>query len=104
MPHYKDGTEALPGDIARGKGYNIPHEVTGVVLQVFPAESCNLRISVATEKKYPADLDFKYQNFINAPVGPLYKKPDGSIGEVELNIEAGSVQEFELVYRPEATK
>jgi len=101
MPHYKDGTEAKPGDIARGKGYNIPHEITGVVLQVFPSESCNLRIAVATEKQYPANLGFKYSNFTNGGHGPLYKKPDGTVGEVDLNIEAGSVQEFELVYRPE---
>lgn len=30
--HYKNGTEAELGDIARGKGYNLPYEVQGVVV------------------------------------------------------------------------
>ena len=34
MPHYKDGTEAKVGDVVKGRGYNIPHEITGKVVQV----------------------------------------------------------------------
>lgn len=45
MPHYKDGTVAQVGDVVRGKGYNIPHEVIGKVLSVSAAETCNLSIA-----------------------------------------------------------
>ena len=42
MPHYKDGTEAKVGDVIRGKPYNTPREIVGVVLSVTPnTESCN---------------------------------------------------------------
>jgi hypothetical protein len=46
MPHYIDGTEAKVGDIARGKPYNTPYEVVGVITGITPdADSCNLRIA-----------------------------------------------------------
>lgn len=48
MPHYADGTEAKLGDHVRGKPYNTPHEVTGVVVGVVTdSESCNLRVAFA---------------------------------------------------------
>lgn len=49
MPHYKDGTEAKVGDIIKGKPYNTPHEVVGVVVRVTPdSESCNLVVAFTT--------------------------------------------------------
>ena len=48
MPHYKDGSPAKVGDMVRGKPYNTPHEVTGVVTLVTPGqESCNLKVAFA---------------------------------------------------------
>lgn len=48
MPHYKDGTEAKVGDVVKGKGYNIPHEIIGTVVSIQPnADACNLRVAVA---------------------------------------------------------
>jgi hypothetical protein len=52
MPHYADGTEAKLGDHVRGKPYNTPHEVTGVVVGVVPdSESCNVRVAFARPLK-----------------------------------------------------
>lgn len=53
MPHYSDGTEAKPGDIVRGKGYNIKDEsgelaeIVAVVAAVNPnASACNITVIV----------------------------------------------------------
>jgi hypothetical protein len=52
MAHYKDGTAAHLGDEVRGKGYNIPHEVTGGVVGITPgAGSCDLHIVTARAAK-----------------------------------------------------
>ena len=51
MPHYKDGTEAKLLDVIKGKPYNTPHEVVGVVVGITPsAESCNLRVMFVTRE------------------------------------------------------
>lgn len=49
MPHYKDGTEAKLLDVIKGKPYNTPHEVVGVVVGITPnTDSCNLRVMFTT--------------------------------------------------------
>ena len=49
MPHYKDGTEAKLMDVVKGKPYNTPHEIVGVVVGITPgADSCNLRVMFTT--------------------------------------------------------
>lgn len=45
MPHYKDGTEANVGDLVKGRGYNVPHEIIGRVVNVRPGESCTLSVA-----------------------------------------------------------
>jgi len=45
MPHYKDGTEAKVGDLVKGKGYNVPHEIIGKVVNVRQGENCTLSIA-----------------------------------------------------------
>ncbi len=48
MPHYKDGTTARLGDIVRGKGYNIPHEIIGPVVRIEAgSDQCNITVAVA---------------------------------------------------------
>ncbi|HEV8642154.1 MAG TPA: hypothetical protein VGV13_13725 [Methylomirabilota bacterium] len=59
MPHYRDGTEANVGDVVRGRGYNIGHEIIGKVLSITPgAETCNLSIAciAAPSVIYRADV------------------------------------------------
>jgi hypothetical protein len=50
MPHYADGTEAKIGDIVRGVGYNVKHEIIGKVVNVRPGESCTLSVATVTTK------------------------------------------------------
>lgn len=45
MPHYKDGLEAKVGDVVKGKGYNVLHEIIGKVVDVRPGDSCNLTVA-----------------------------------------------------------
>lgn len=43
--HYKDGTKAQLGDLVRGTGYNIKHEIHGMVVGLKPGEtSCNIHV------------------------------------------------------------
>lgn len=47
MAHYKNGAAAHIGDIARGRGYNLPYDVQGVVVGLTPgSESCNIHLAV----------------------------------------------------------
>lgn len=45
MPHYSDGVEAQVGDLVKGKGYNVDHEIIGKVVNVRPGESCTLTVA-----------------------------------------------------------
>lgn len=58
MPHYSDGTIANLGDLVKGKPYNTPYEVTGVVVGIVPnSESCNLRVAFTKPTVWPEDPD-----------------------------------------------
>ncbi len=47
--HYKNGREAKVGDLVRGRGYNLKHEFTGVLIDAQPhLESCNFTVVTAT--------------------------------------------------------
>lgn len=55
MPHYVDGTEAVVGDVVRGKGYNIKDEngelatIVGILVGVTPGvEQCNVKVLIPT--------------------------------------------------------
>lgn len=45
MPHYEDGQEAQLGDLVQGKGYKVPHEIIGRVVNIRPGESCTLSVA-----------------------------------------------------------
>lgn len=45
MPHYQDGTAARLHDVVRGKPFNTPHEVIGVVVGIEAGESCNMQVT-----------------------------------------------------------
>jgi hypothetical protein len=50
MPHYKDGTEAKVGDLVRGFGYNVKHEIIGKVIQLTKAcPTCNIAVAYIGE-------------------------------------------------------
>jgi hypothetical protein len=51
MPHYKSGTPAAIGDIVKGRGYNIPHEIIGKVLAINQdSDTCNLTVACVAKE------------------------------------------------------
>jgi hypothetical protein len=47
--HYSNGRAARAGDLVRGKGYNLNHEIVGVLVYANPgASSCNCQIATVT--------------------------------------------------------
>ena len=51
MPHYKSGTAAAVGDIVKGRGYNVPHEIIGKVLEISEkSDTCNLTVACVSKE------------------------------------------------------
>jgi len=47
--HYANGRAASIGDLVRGKGYNIKHEIVGLLLEAHPgAATCNCRVAAVS--------------------------------------------------------
>lgn len=47
--HYANGRSAKAGDLVRGKGYNIKHEIVGLLIRANPsASSCNCNVATVT--------------------------------------------------------
>lgn len=88
MPHYKDGTPANPGDIVRGKGYNVKDsggnlkEIVAVVMSVNPnVQQCNVTLLIPEQY-----------------VGTLTSTALGKSGAMFAGtIEYGQTDHFELV-------
>ena len=48
--HYSNGRAAKAGDVVKGKGYNIKHEIVGLLIQASPgASSCNCQVATVTK-------------------------------------------------------
>lgn len=95
--HYANGRAAKVGDIVRGKGYNIKHEITGLLLSANPgAAQCNCTVatvSTASQLKchgwrnqQTGDLAFSHQDLEGGKV-PV-------ISEVVATIEYGQLDAF----------
>ncbi len=74
--HYKDGSPAHLGDLVRGRGHNLPHDVQGIVVGLTPGtEACS--IHVATLRLHqPVGTQ-------TAPFPAIYEE-HGACGEWEL--------------------
>jgi hypothetical protein len=47
--HYSNGRAAKAGDLVRGKGYNIKHEIVGLLVYANPgASACNCKVATVT--------------------------------------------------------
>jgi len=81
--HYRDGTEAKLGDIVRGRGYNLPYDVQGVVAGINPGQQgCSIHI-IAVQPHVPLGS-------VRTPFVPT------------LTEEHGTCEAFELVHRDPA--
>jgi hypothetical protein len=48
--HYANGRAAKAGDLVKGKGYNIKHEIIGLLLYANPATTaCNCHVATVTK-------------------------------------------------------
>jgi hypothetical protein len=44
--HYSNGRIAKVGDVVKGKGYNIKHEIIGLMIQINPnSDTCNCEVA-----------------------------------------------------------
>ncbi len=43
--HYENGRKAKLGDLVRGKGYNVKHEIIGKVVNLRARDCCNLSVA-----------------------------------------------------------
>lgn len=81
--HYKNGERVQVGDVARGKGYNQPYPVQGVVVGCNPGQQgCDIHLAVVV------------------PIVPLGTERVAVMPAVVE--EHGTCGEFELVHRPPA--
>lgn len=81
--HYKDGTEAKVGDVVKGQGYNIKHDVVGIVLALKNEETCNITVSAFDGLDQEKLEAFNYHE------------------AAKLTTEYGEAKAFDLVYRKE---
>ena len=91
--HYANGRAAQAGDVVRGKGYNIKHEITGLLVYANPGNSaCNCQVATVT-----ANLNVENSTSDN---GEVFLKPkySSSLGFLASNgwatIEYGQLDAF----------
>lgn len=85
MPHYADGTEAKVGDLVKGHGYNVKHEIIGKVINVRPGNSCTLSVAYVGATTAVWFRDGEDNRMAFAPV------------HVVADIEYGDTRSFEKV-------
>lgn len=90
MPHYKDGTEAKVGDVVKGKGYNVPHEIIGKLVHITPGDTaCNVVVA-HVGKDSPV-----YGQLIDGE----FRLNKNTTGRVDASYEYGQADAFELLHR-----
>jgi len=81
--HYKDGTEAQLGDMARGKPFNTPHEVVGLVGRITPGSgSCNMVVFFVGKERIAEEQPGG--NFKGMGPFPCVKYDYANVGDFEL--------------------
>ena len=93
--HYANGRAAKAGDLVRGKGYNIKHEIIGLLVFANPASSsCNCQVATVT-KNSPV-LHYAYPNPEPNADGAVFFKGNypPSFKGVEATLEYGQLDAF----------
>lgn len=85
--HYANGREAKKGDLVRGRGYNVKHEIIGKVVNLRSGPSCNLSV---------AHVDFRSRVHFLASSELDTPSPDAPFAgvKVEADIEFGQTDQF----------
>ena len=93
MPHYKDGTEAKIGDVVKGRGYNVKHEITGVLVGITPgSETCNVKVLTMTRTQHTNLAQVVWFNH-EGKLEPIESYPL----KVEPTLEYGQADHFEKI-------
>jgi hypothetical protein len=96
MPHYKNGELAQVGDLVKGRGYNVKHEIVGKILSINQnSETCNLTVAHVIEQRLDPKMDPLLAARDGASQGATYW--DGVI--LRVGVEYGQTDHFELVHR-----
>lgn len=93
--HYANGRAAKAGDLVRGKGYNIKHEIVGLLVYANPgATACNCQ--VATVTKVSSVLHYAYPNTEPTADGCIFFKGmyPPSLKGVEATLKYGQLDAF----------
>lgn len=103
MPHYRDGTEVKIGDIAKGKGYNVPTEIVGTVVGITPdSKSCNIQIAHVLASDLPDVPPPDYRFYTQTCVIGCGAN-GGASGTPKVaataRLEYGQCDAFELIHR-----
>lgn len=98
--HYKDGTEAKVGDVAKGVPYNQGGKVVvGTVTQLTAGtNSCNLQLLFVVKEETPI---FGHSAAFRAPTGVVDPQTWEPMPLVDYKIghDYGACHDFELVHR-----
>lgn len=90
--HYANGRAAKIGDLVRGRGYNVKHEIIGKLIEAHPeASSCNCQV---------AHVDAG--SLVNVNVFAIPADQDwqmGSTYDVRASIEHGQLDAFVAIDR-----
>lgn len=93
--HYANGRAAKAGDVVRGKGYNIKHEIVGLLIFANPAgTACNCQ--VATVTKGSSVLHYAYPSPQPNGDGAVFFQggTPPSFSRVEATVEYGQLDAF----------
>jgi hypothetical protein len=91
--HYANGRAAIAGDVVRGKGYNIKHEIVGLLVYANPgASACNCQVATVSR-----NLNVKGA-ILETGETTLQPSYPGSLGQIALTgfmqIEYGQLDAF----------
>ncbi len=108
MPHDRNGKLVEVGDIVKGRGYNIKHDIIGPVVFLSEAESCNLTVGIV--KALPMDKAYGKQGLVlnvgSVPVEGLAPNTRWSpeVAKTQVlfvDLEWGATKDFEIIWKAE---
>lgn len=89
--HYSNGRAAKIGDLVRGKGYNLKHEFTGILVAAQPESSaCNCQVATVTNKSLIAVCGIGSVEWIGKAIADGWQLQT----RIEADVEYGQLDAF----------
>ena len=92
--HYSNGRAAKAGDLVRGKGYNVKHEIIGLLVYANPgASACNCKVATVTKGSPVLNHGYSEQKTSD---GAIFLGHEGapSLYHVIASLEYGQLDDF----------